>query len=480
MSKSALWTLLGIAGLVLIAVVVLVFGGEEELPPLDPVPLEISYRTTRLTEPLTPGGHVDYLAVLNAGTPPPAEENATVALLRVLGTGVMRGRMQEGLDELGAPPGLPVEGSFVEQEFDTPLLEDVATASEEELVALDAWLSTNEEALQGFVDACGRPSLWGPLTRDLQTGYVVQRVEEHWASPLVNALAQRAELRRVRGDVGAGWADAKALLAWSRLLNQRPGILARLLERGAGELALDWLVRVLESGRMPEAMAREALGLLQRHVPADRLARDLDEYERFVLLGSFTAQMVRDLEPGGEPPLVHEAYVALNPALQAINDAYDEALPLLRTPSPAHDAELDRIVTARAEHYRQLGRALDAEGPAAADVLDSIRRGDDKIARTAGDLVASTGLVLLHLAAKRYRAHVDQRATVTLALALHLHHLDHGTYPEDAHALVPAYLADIPISFATGEPMPYDQVTGACRIGSGDHAIELPPPAAGR
>ena len=63
------------------------------------------------------------------------------------------------------------------------------------------------------------------------------------------------------------------------------------------------------------------------------------------------------------------------------------------------------------------------------------------------------------------QARINMRfALAPLALAIGGYHAEHGEYPPDLHALVPAYLDSLPTDFATGELPVYRVEDGAAVV----------------
>ncbi|MEZ6006171.1 MAG: hypothetical protein R3F05_00175 [Planctomycetota bacterium] len=482
MGTPARWVLPGLA-LLLLGVGVFIAlreGASTPAVPVAPVPLEISHRTTRITEPLAPDGLVDYVAALNTGEPPPPGENAVVALLGVLGTNALSGDAQTTLERLRAPADVPAEGIFRDRRFEVAAVDELASADEELVRETAAWLAESEAALDALVRASSLPRAWSPVVMDPETQFICRALDLSGIMPLVDALALRAELRRVQGQPEAGWLDARALFAWHELASQQPGMMARLEGCSAFGQGFEWLKRALEDGTISPELAREALLVVQRPWPADRLAQDIDVYDRLSLLGMYVAQVSVRLGSDGQMPREHEAYVALNPALQSINEAFDEVAVLLATPSPSNDAEVLRLAEERMARVRDLSAKLQGRGSDFWELADSAQRGGQLVGRKVGEVLASTLLAMLPSVVGICRGARDKASVVALGLALHLYDLEHGGLPDHVGLLVPEYVADVPVSARTGEPVTYERTPSGCRVRSGEAEIELVRPLPGR
>ena len=99
-----------VVGVVALVRAALPKGGPHEAD--GPDGIEIGPETTRLVEPLTTDGRIDYAAALNAVDAPPAADNAAIPLLAILGTDVLVGDRDAVRTLLGAPRDLPAVASF--------------------------------------------------------------------------------------------------------------------------------------------------------------------------------------------------------------------------------------------------------------------------------------------------------------------------------------------------------------------------------
>jgi len=72
-----------------------------------------------------------------------------------------------------------------------------------------------------------------------------------------------------------------------------------------------------------------------------------------------------------------------------------------------------------------------------------------------------------------YRSYGANRRILQAFLAARRYELDHGALPDTLEALVPDYLDAVPIDPYTGEPLVYDQTTGAIQTADKNYTIHL-------
>jgi hypothetical protein len=159
-----------------------------------PAALEIGHATTRITQPRTPDGGVDFEAALNDGEAPPPEENAVVPLIRAAGTKILLGQRERVLQILGAGGGERTDtGVFVPRGPSYPY-SDLASLDEKDRAVVRRWVAQNRRTLDLVVAASRRPRLWMPIVRDEDVRWVGGALGE----PILDEALGREILRKLQ------------------------------------------------------------------------------------------------------------------------------------------------------------------------------------------------------------------------------------------------------------------------------------------
>lgn len=469
------------AGIVVVLLALILWGLFGPEPPIT-----VSRETTVLTEPLAADGLPDYGAALLAslGPAPRPEDNAAVELLQVMWPlGIEAADLPAVCKALGiphAPPADPLREPH--RDAAAKVTDAIFDAAQErpwtadEFPELAAWLVAHEEALDRLVAAADRPRYWLPSPTLLRPGpqllIGVLLPDLHELRTVARLLGCRAQGHVGAGRHAAAWQDIRAVYRLGRLL---------AVPENTPQFLVTQLIAIAINGTVDAALTRSLLG--SPDLPADVLAairRDLDALgplhepqpslatER--LFGVDAIVWLARRTPGGRaarPEMIGSDIDLLAAALltslewdlvlERMNTAYDQLKAAARLPTAAaRQAELDRV-----EHALQVQARRHKSGWAAAGhaVLGCCSR------RHRSEFVGD-GMCMLLLpavgsfldAVTRSQAAFDLRRT---AAALAAWKADRAAgeepYPETLAALVPKYLAAVPLDPFSEKPFIYER-----------------------
>jgi hypothetical protein len=224
------------------------------------------------------------------------------------------------------------------------------------------------------------------------------------------------------GDTAAAVAAVEHGLAMTDSFTREPVLIVQLVRVACDRLNL---------GALREVVARveldaETLARLQRSV--ERIAAS--EPIRLGSMGEMKAfsQSLRDIESGstGSPESWIQRFAALSWLLR----------PVMRVDARFYLDHMDAMLD-----YQTRPNHLRGDPPRAEPRFYHV--------------VSSYAMTNLENAILRGDLHEARAALARTALSLRRFHLDHGVYPEDLQALVPAYLDGVPVDPFTGEPPSY-------------------------
>lgn len=435
-----------------------------------PVRLAIGYETTRLLEPQSPEGRIDYAAALNAAGAPPPQENAAVAIVRILGTDALVGDEEVVLAMLGAPPDLPAAGAFLPEPEDYWRAE-LDEMEGDELAVLSRWLAANQDPLDALVRASRSPRHWWPVVVP-KSGLLEYALPVLSLGVFANALGLRAQLHLAQGRLVEGWGDAEALLRLYAL-DRREGMLARLVAQTTCTASLDWLARALETGKLDAQLCVQGLEALE-HLPVRRdISNDVDAFDRYMVLHAFIRQVTDEATRGTGKSMAHPAFAQVNTALREVNRAFDELVPLLRNSTRMDELEVQRLVDARAARVKELGRELGTMTDRPDLLVQTLTTGGARVGSLIGEALAREALIVVPMVVERMRGLELRRRQVVLALALRLYVLEHAHFPATLAELVPGTIPQLPTHPEGAEPVAYERTEKGCRLATSESAIGL-------
>jgi hypothetical protein len=474
------------AGIVVVLLAMIVWGLFGPEPPIT-----VSRETTYLTEPLAADGLPDYGAALLAslGPAPRPEDNAAVDLLQVMWPlEIDAADLPAVCTALGipnVPPADPLQGDPRNDAAAKVTREMMDAASERpwtaaEFPELAAWLIAREAALDRLVAAADRPRFWLPDPVLLRPGPELLLGINVSGEQNVRSAAYLLVLR-AQGHVGAGrhaaaWRDIRAAYRLSRLL---------AVPENTPQFLVTQMVAIGINIRADAALTRSLLGAPD--LPADVLAairRDLDALgplpepaaslanERLMCIDAAVGLARRT--PGGRagrpamlcdvcevsrsPSLVTTALLwslDWDLVLQRINAEYDQLDAAARLPThAARQSEFYRLAEVVQERMPRSGWA--AAGHAVLGCCSRRYRSEflgDVLCRQVVHPVGS-----LPDAVTRSQASFDLTCT---AAALAAWKADRAPgeepYPETLAALVPKYLAAVPLDPFSDKALIYER-----------------------
>lgn len=464
-----------------------------------PLPYTISKETTWITEPLRPDGAVDYVAALNArlseGVTP--ENNATVLLMQVMGSGVIEPEIREEFYRLlGVPLPETTEGTlqsywdflgdyleenepssnreerqkeFNEKSFDT--YSRLWTREEFPIVA--KWLDENEQVIELIVAASKRPQMYVPVLPDDKDRFLLDSLGGGFI-PMMRSfssiLASRSMLSIADGNLEKAQSDLLALHRLAALMANGPRTIDFLVG-GAMDSSATGADLILAQSQIATsaqlAKYRKELAQIPRFA---KLSTLFDLYERYVFLDWVRLLVQQSREPDS---------VAINPAATE-GKWFNETLANVWARYPNLELDWDLILkmgNARcnqvilainqptfAQRKRDLARfdaelrrlRQESEDPRQISLLLSGRKpARNVISYQFGHEVTSLMLGRQETFAEAEVRYSLKREMILIVLALAEYQRDHGRYPALLSELSPRYLDSIPLDAFAQKPFKY-------------------------
>ncbi|MEM6256805.1 MAG: hypothetical protein AAGI37_00655 [Planctomycetota bacterium] len=456
------------------------------------IKLKIGKDTTFFTKPVTDDGIIDYVAALNQhyGEGVKSEDNAfaLLALLHPEQTPetpedqvIYRDRLFKALAiEPGKPmPSLLTKWAYAadagisEQDFETMI--DTALARPwraEVLPHVDTWLKSNRAVLDQVGVALDRPHYFAPLIRTAEDESLVGIL-----LPQLGHLREASRLMVVRGmfglsknDVTVALEEATRLQKFGKLVSNEPTLIGVLVGISIQNMHRDLIQGIADRGELPHEQAIHYLDAYERIGTVDAINRAMNLTERSMTLDTIQRAWAGSgtnlhffIGQGGHGArraarrlelAVQSSFFDINHSLRSINQRYDELAAIIEIADPvdranAHEAFHQRVsIPDGLERISTLFR-ISASG----ELPDgwTTQRFTDEV----------TGVFTLLLMANAESALRSQRRSQTrqlvqaTAIALLGYRDRHGELPKSLDALVPTYLKQVPIDFATGDPLVY-------------------------
>jgi hypothetical protein len=330
------------------------------------------------------------------------------------------------------------------------------------------WLAVNEEPLGFVVQGAKRSAFYSPLVPNGTQKGLAAAVPAAMKYREVGRLLQtRAMLHLGEGRYDDAWQDLLACHRFGRHV-ARAGSLMHVLVGVAIDIsACESDLVFLDRAKLDGKQIKECLRELQALPTVPGLAEPYDLFERFIMLDSVTMMHrygVEFLER-----VVHGA-PRKHPEAKGLLDNIDWDQ-VLRDVNRCHD----RLVAAlgakdrqsRQSRLRQFEQELNATNKA----LDAP---DDVVLFLAGAADKSKALadVLVGASLPTYAAGIQHevdkteqtRRNLPVAFALAAYQRNHGRYPMKLEALVPAYLADIPLDLFSDQALLYRPLESGCLL----------------
>ncbi len=459
----------------------------------DPKELIVSEETTYLTEPLNDDGTVNYHKYLEEqasdGVTP--ENNAAIGILQVMGPEAIYGREDaEAIVPLAAEAlGVSVETlckDMTFQDFDDfctdrdwelhpdtgweerPDWWDVREHlqahpwSAQEYPIPAEWVAANEDVLDHVVAGLAKPGHYLPdiCLSDPPT-YEVGRIRLGHLMMLTRALTVRAMFRVASGDPEGAWGDIYAIRQLARHMGDG-NLLQYMISMGLDRIALDAQEALLREGS-PDA------DLLEQMVDDIALLKapsfvDAVRGERL-----FSLAIIQSAYAGHIPEDDRAIWFSLtehwdgesvnvNHYMRRVNAMNEQMVRVVD--QPYYGAILaqwdDEYGDIQDEEFTLDVDAMMAKMDQEPTIL-TWGEGEDAEAATDALIDAGRPSELAHIrqmvvASGEFTA---RRVALDVAIALERYRMDHGEYPGELEALVPAYLDEVPADPFDGEPMRY-------------------------
>jgi hypothetical protein len=453
------------------------------------LPFKISPATTRITEPLTPDGMVDYAAALNTrmsqGVTP--ENNAGVLLIQVIGAdSVPEAQREAFFKTLGIPkPGkrlLLRHGDFVEKHLEpeqakTEILIDREPYwdqqtqsmkrpwSRKEFPLLADWLDVNADTLKLTVEACKRPRLYFPIVfaegESLLLGSLSLLTSD--IRELARLLTSRSMLALDEGQLDEAIKYQLACHRLAVLVGQQSTVIDALVSNAITAMACEADVALVASMK-PNAMQLQDYRRQIETMPSPPKVSEIYNFaDRLIALDAVCHVAMNKLDPE-DMGLRNEklrdrlilATLDWDSILKRFNNEYDEIVAALSQPT---HAMRKRAITGWGDRLEKEIRRKPGKLEELALVLKLIggHPPREEITRRVGNvLLATMAPAIGQVSNAEFRARVRRDLTI-MALALAEYQKEQGGYPETLDALSPKYLKTIPEDRFTEKPLKYQR-----------------------
>ena len=477
--------ILGIAGVFLSLIIA------RKSAPLPPAPVVTSSETTRILEPVTKDGRVDYITAMNRicaeGTTP--QDNAVAGILMALGpSAISDGAVEPPLKILGIED-LPEEGDYflsfddylrslrtetTPRTDDPPDIDGELKRQEETLDRVTGapwsakdhphvagWIERNKASLDLLVRASGRSRYYFPRIA-LSDPPILMDSGALSLHPVIRAchgLACRAMSRVDSGDIEGAWRDSMAIRRLGRGIAQDPEILSQTIGVMIDGLAFPLAPLLARWEGMTERQLRKMLAEMNDLGEWPDLKRAVDVGERFQALDTvFYVQKEGLSAIAPENVLLPEWDSTFDPnvALRVINSWYDRFTAPFDSPDfGERQAGLENVMMEFMAMVREAGR----KGTSLEGILSRLVEGSEEQRIWLSEHVGK--IILVQLVPALDRAHNTVAVAVMMghlwkvAVRLELYRLKHGGYPAGLDEVAPGGLSGIPTDLFSVLPLRY-------------------------
>lgn len=449
-------------------------------------PFTVSTETTRITEPLTADGLVDYAAALNArnseGLKP--EDNAGVLLMKAFGADTIPEANRElyfkamGI-AVPANEGLMRDlGQLVREDLESrgengedtdaysPFWEQQGKAtsrpwSRKEFPLVAKWVDANSEALKLAVAASQKPRLFFPLVPPENESLLTVTLESvQQMRELARLLTARAMLALEEGRIDDAQQDLLACHRLASLLGHRSTLIEALVSYALDAVACRADLAMAESDKVTKAQLATYRSKLAKLSPLPKISDCIDQGERFFAL-DVISHLATQKTVGEDFPLPNSKLIQQlmrlgidwDHILKRFNEEYDGMAASLRLPTYAERAAaMDKLE----EDLKALRRETKDPVQLALMVI-GVNTPRKLVSRQMGNI-----LIVLLIPAVTQSGNAEVRAVTRrdqtiIALALAEYKRDNGNYPETLSALSPKYLETLPQDGYTSQPLKYQR-----------------------
>ncbi|MEM6551937.1 MAG: hypothetical protein AAF750_07395 [Planctomycetota bacterium] len=423
--------------------------------------LIIAEDTTVFLGPVRDDGTIDYVAAWNAkfGEGVTPQNNAAAALFTLMRRPLHSDDYEHRLAlRLGVDP--VIESRSIEPWPNYPEDEQAKRQFDEatngpwramDLPLVTDWLDKNNAVLDAVHLAVDRPRFWWPMMntegeRSSMDEVVLPQLGE--ARFLARSLRARSFQQLAAGNLDGAIKDLQSIQRLGRLIGAEPIVINRLVDVSIQALAFDVAEALLAWPGLTREHALAISDSIPEPLPFDYARGVIMEGSRLVAL-----EHLIDLHAGVHPkwgPTDKALRLAIRSARFDINQALRRTTALYRdivAIEPTSLVEADRLTeNINQQHgglaglyphtFRQFGQGRDLSEWAADQVATWYAAGDANQFRTR--LLAN-----------------GSTARIRLAAALRLYRFDRGSYPQRLDALVPDYLAALPVDEYDGRPLTY-------------------------
>ena len=483
-----LWWVMKWVLAILVLMIVLIVLLNLRMGPGNGAPLvRVSPQTTWITSPLKPSGDVDYIAFMNQQYAVPANKNAFVDLVRILGPKFEGAVLPKSFfDQLGIA-AVPETGDYLEnltwKKFgvDTPIavtIHGIRLGSQdvhkvtmtvpfppEEFPGVDHWFEKNEHHLVAIRSAVRKTGYFTPYGGgDFLSTVRIPHVQQMRA--VAWSMQRSSMLRLGRGDVAGAIGDQIAILRFGRLISHMGAPIEFLMGMVLEMMGNQSIAQTIFSGQCTAADLKRLAAELDALPPLRSIDKRYLEAERVLMLdlamgiGRYgpipwsvqsngpAAPGVTGVDKPGIGDRLFRATVDWEVVCEELNTFYDELDKILEQDSIVVQAKLFRDSDLQ-QHDQGLNAAQSGE------FFGLSMNGRRRRGQLVSKMLTSPFQVNRSLNIDYWRKATAQFRVNRVAIALELYRMEHGQYPVDLEELVPQFLEAIPLDPFTERQLVY-------------------------
>jgi len=434
-----------------------------------PARLEIGPETTVISEPLREDGTIDYVKAIDElhANGVTSKNNACVLLVQALGPDVYGDNKTKALKRLGIP-NLAVDGDYllilsdylIEQGVNADIAEMISNDDYMETIEkpwapddhpeIANWLKDYNEQVEMFVQASQKSQYYSPLMTqgpdDLAITVLLPMMQE--LRGVARMLSCRAMLHCESGDAEGAMNDAMAIIRLSRLCDDHPFLIGRLVSYALGAIGSQAVHEILITNQLNSEQIQKLAKEYEALPEIRSIIETFEKGERYTSLDAalsyYRGTASNEFGLPGSNPVFNG--IDINVVMRLFNQRYDDIVEATRT------LNREERIQFEAEYLREVKSKGKLSLPA---ILSPLLGSNQGISEALGN-----NLYALLLPAFSQAINAEERIRVRASLipvlfALADYRAVHGTYPANLDELAPEHLTAIPNDIYGNGPIQY-------------------------